>query len=126
MSQQSTSLLDGNPTDTFRYLLNITVNDAFGQLYLNCFDDVGKMIMGVSADELHDLHEKAESMGGEYKQKEDAVFTEALCQTYIFRVRAKPDTYDDQTRIRYQVMGASPLDFAREGQNLADLIKLYN
>ncbi|TGZ83991.1 replication factor-a protein [Ascodesmis nigricans] len=114
------------PHPNYRYIMSVSVNDAFGQLWLSCFDDVGKMIMGVSADELHELHEKGEMEGGEYKLKEDALFTDALCRTYVFRVRAKPDTYDDQIRPRYQVTGAAPLNFAQEAQKLADLIKMYN
>lgn len=38
-----------------RYIMTISVNDAYGQAWLNCFDDVGKMIMGMSADELEDI-----------------------------------------------------------------------
>lgn len=38
-----------------RYVMTISVNDAFSQAWLNCFDDVGRMIMGMSADELEAL-----------------------------------------------------------------------
>ncbi|KAI5278779.1 Replication factor A protein 1, partial [Ascosphaera aggregata] len=35
----------------YRYILLMNVCDHTGQLWLNCFDDVGKLIMGCSADE---------------------------------------------------------------------------
>jgi len=33
----------------------MSVNDAFSQAWVSCFDDVGRMIMGMSADELDAL-----------------------------------------------------------------------
>jgi replication factor A1 len=105
--------------------MTISVNDAFGQAWLSCFDDVGKLIMGKSADELEDLKERSQMEGGEAKDYE-GVFSEALCKTFIFRCRAKQDTYQDQARVRYQVMGAAPLNYAAEAQKLAEQIKLYS
>jgi replication factor A1 len=107
-----------------RYIMTISVNDAFGQAWFSCFDDVGKMIIGMSADELQGLKEKSEN---ELDNKAyEACFTEALCKTFIFRCRAKQDTYNDQVRIRYQVMSAAPMNFAAEANRLAEQIKLYS
>ena len=38
-----------------RYIMTISINDAFSQVWLSCFDNVGKLIMGMSADELEAL-----------------------------------------------------------------------
>ncbi|MCJ1251277.1 Replication factor A protein 1 [Trapelia coarctata] len=107
------------PKPEYRYIMSLNVSDHTGQIWLSCFDDVGRMIMGMSADQLMELKENDE------KASQD-VFQEANCQTFIFKCRAKMDNFQDQQRVRYQVSGASPLNFAAESKKLADIIKLYN
>ncbi|KAK4168919.1 hypothetical protein QBC43DRAFT_375459 [Cladorrhinum sp. PSN259] len=101
----------------YRYIMSINVNDHTGQMWLSCFDDTGRIIMGgKTADELMEL-----------KNTDDPRFSDefeaANCKTLIFRCRAKMDTYADQQRIRYQVMNSSPVDYKQEAFKLADLIK---
>ncbi|KAI5776609.1 hypothetical protein EDC01DRAFT_625059 [Geopyxis carbonaria] len=113
----------------YRYIMNISVNDAFGQLWLSCFDEVGNLIMGKTADQLQELHARSElpdedSMDA--KIAYDATFKDAFCKTYLFKCRAKEDNYNDEKRMRYQVMSASPLNFAAEAAKLAEQIALYN
>ena len=107
------------PKPEYRFILSLNVSDHTGQIWLSCFDDVGRMIMGMSADQLNELKDNDEKAMGE-------VFQEANAQTYVFRCRAKMDNFQDQQRVRYQVSGASPLPFSTESTKLANLIKLYN
>ncbi|RFU27944.1 hypothetical protein B7463_g8394, partial [Scytalidium lignicola] len=103
----------------YRYIMSVNASDHTGQLWLSCFDDVGRMIMGMSADELMDIKENDLA-------KTTEVFDNASCKTLTFRCRAKMDSYQDQQRIRYQVMSASPINYKQEANKLAELIKLYN
>ncbi|MCJ1477888.1 Replication factor A protein 1 [Lambiella insularis] len=107
------------PKPEYRYIMSLNVSDHTGQIWLSCFDDVGRMIMGMSADQLNELKENDEKAAGE-------IFQEANCQTYLFKCRAKMDNFQDQRRVRYQVSGASPLNYTSESAKLADLIKLYH
>lgn len=104
--------------------MTLSCNDAFGQAWLSCFDDVGRMVMGKNADELYELND-TESPSYDNKAYLDA-FAEANCKTYIFKCRAKMDLYQDQQRVRYQVMSASPLNYAAEAAKLVEQIKLYS
>lgn len=104
--------------------MTISCNDAFGQAWLSCFDDVGRMIMGKSADELYELND-TESPSYDNKAYLDT-FATANCKTYIFRCRAKMDVYQDTQRVRYQVMSATPLNYAVEASRLLEQIKLYS
>lgn len=106
------------PQPEYRYIMSLNVSDHTGQIWLSCFDDVGRMIIGKSADQLNELKENDEKAVGE-------IFQEANCQTYLFKCRAKMDNFQDQQRVRYQVSGASPLNYTSESAKLADLIKLY-
>ncbi|MCJ1397895.1 Replication factor A protein 1 [Xylographa trunciseda] len=107
------------PKPEYRYIMSLNVSDHTGQIWLSCFDDVGRMIMGMSADQLNELKDNDEKAAGE-------IFQEANCQTYTFKCRAKMDNFQDQQRVRYQVSGASPLNYSNESAKLASLIKLYN
>ena len=80
-----------HPKPEYRYIMSINVSDHTGQLWLSCFDDVGRLVMGMSADQLMDLRENNEQASTE-------AFQEATCQSWIFKCRAKMDNYQDQQR----------------------------
>ncbi|RKF65438.1 Replication factor A protein 1 [Erysiphe neolycopersici] len=108
-----------HPRPEYRYILSLNVNDHTGQLWLSCFNDVGRMVMGMDANKLIDLREND-------TQAMEKTFETANCKTFIFKIRAKMDNYQDQQRVRYQVIGALPLDFVQEAKKLAEVIKQYN
>jgi len=101
----------------YRYVMSLSVNDHTGQLWLSCFDDTARVVMnGKSADELMELRENNDPRFA-------AEFEAANCRKLVFRVRAKTDTFGDQSRIRYTVMNVYPVDYKSEGHKLADMIK---
>ncbi|ROV98558.1 hypothetical protein VSDG_04280 [Cytospora chrysosperma] len=103
----------------YRYIMSVNVNDHTGQLWLSCFDEVGRIVMGGrSADELMEMRESDEARLAQ-------VFDEANCAKLSFRCRAKMDTFGDTQRVRYQVMTASPINYVTEANKLAELIKAY-
>lgn len=79
------------PKPEYRYIMLINVSDHTGQLWLNCFDEVGRLIMGTTADELV-------NMEAENKYEVSELFQEANCQTWSFRCKAKMDHYGEQQR----------------------------
>ncbi|KAI1748053.1 replication factor-A protein [Xylaria castorea] len=101
-----------------RYIMSVNVNDHTGQLWLSCFDDVGRVVMGMSADELMEIKENDED-------RVPAIFEAANCSKLSFRCRAKMDMYGENQRVRYQVMSASQLDYKSEAAKLADMIKQF-
>ncbi|KAI9740941.1 MAG: Replication factor A protein 1 [Claussenomyces sp. TS43310] len=103
----------------YRYIMQLNVNDHTGQIWLNCFDDVGRLVMGMSADQLMELRENDEPAMS-------LAFEDANCKTMIFKCRAKMESFQDQQRVRYQVVAASPLNYTTEAHKLAELIKLYS
>ncbi|KAI1865898.1 uncharacterized protein JN550_008156 [Neoarthrinium moseri] len=108
-----------HPRPEYRYIMSINVNDHTNQLWLSCFDDVGRIIMGMTADQAMELKENDENALG-------AVFEQANCTKLNFRVRAKMDTYGDTQRVRYQVMSATPIDYQAEALKLSDMINTYH
>lgn len=76
----------------YRYVMSVNVCDHTSQLWLSCFDEVGRSIMGMSADDLMDLRETGD----------DAAVTKAFeaanCKKLAFRCSAKMDTFQDAQR----------------------------
>ena len=81
-----------HPKPEYRYIMSINVSDHTGQIWLSCFDDVGRMIMEMSADDVMKIHEEDE------KSAREAIFQAANCKTFIFKCRAKMDSFQDQQR----------------------------
>ncbi|KAG8623072.1 hypothetical protein KVT40_008048 [Elsinoe batatas] len=109
-----------HPKPDYRYVMQLNVADHTGQLWLSCFDEVGRMVMGVSANDVQAARED-----GDDKKVTD-LFQEANCKALMFRCRAKMDTFQDQQRVRYRVLSATPINYAQEAKKLADVLKQYS
>ncbi|OOF90747.1 hypothetical protein ASPCADRAFT_211662 [Aspergillus carbonarius ITEM 5010] len=107
-----------HPRPEYRYIMHVNVSDHTGQLWLSCFDDVGRLMMGTSANQLMELLQTDEKAAGD-------VFQDANCRTWNFRCRAKIDHFGEQQRIRYQISSARPINYSEEASRLADLIESY-
>lgn len=133
-----------HPRPEYRYIMLVSASDHTGQLYLSCFDDVGRAIMGTSADNLMEIRENDDKADGE-------MFQNANCRTWNFRCRAKIDHFGDQQRyvdsasltvqarmereimlilmtffsVRYQISSAQPINYSDEAQRLTALINSY-
>lgn len=90
------------PQPQHRYIMLMNVSDHTGQLWLSCFDEVGKLVMGVSANELVEAKEENEHAAEEIMQN-------ANCRTWIFRCRAKTEYFGDQQRFVHLAESGSTL-----------------
>ncbi|KAB8266891.1 hypothetical protein BDV30DRAFT_221129 [Aspergillus minisclerotigenes] len=108
-----------HPRPEYRYIMLISVSDHTGQLYLSCFDEVGRYMMGTSADQLMEIRQNDEKAAGD-------IFQDANCRTWNFRCRAKIDNFGDQQRIRYQIVTAKPVNYSEEALRLANMIDSYS
>ncbi|KAK8183602.1 hypothetical protein HDK77DRAFT_475024 [Phyllosticta capitalensis] len=109
-----------HPRPEWRYIMNINVSDHTGQMWLSGFDESGRDIMGMSANELVEMKENDETT-----TRADKTFADATCKTWVFRCRAKLDTFQDQERVRYQVSSTRPVDFKSECASLIETLKKY-
>ncbi|KAG9315620.1 hypothetical protein JVU11DRAFT_3262 [Chiua virens] len=99
-----------------RYTMSMAVSDWSAQLWLQGFNDVGLAVFGKTADELMEIKDRDES---EYA----AVLAQAAGKTYNFSCRARQDTYNDQTRVRYGISKITPVEYYEEAKYLRDLLK---
>ena len=80
-----------HPKPEYRYIMSINASDHTGQLWLSCFDETGRQLLGISADELMEIKETDE------KRLSD-IFSDANCRTWHFKCKAKMDSFQDQQR----------------------------
>ena len=101
-----------NAAPLWRYMLTISILDETNQLWLTLFNEQAEQLLGVNANELTRM-----------KEEEPEIFSKITqsiqMNQYDFRVRAKEDTYNDQTRIRYTAANIHKLNFKSEADYLA-------
>ncbi|OAG35894.1 hypothetical protein AYO21_09895 [Fonsecaea monophora] len=108
-----------HPKPEYRYIMSVNISDHTGQIWVSCFDETGRLVIGMTADELMEIKEVDEKRLAE-------IFSEANCKTWNWKCKAKLDTFQEQQRVRYQVTSAAPLNYVTESQKLIELIKQYN
>lgn len=102
----------------YRYIMLVNVSDHTGQLWLSCFDEVGRLVMGTTANDLMEIRQSDEKAA-------DRIFQDANCQAWNFRCKAKIDHFGDQQRVRYQVFSAKPINYSEEALRLTEVINSY-
>lgn len=102
-----------------RYILSIVASDHTGSTWLSGFNDQGIKIMGnTTADALYEM-----SMADENQFK--ATFQLNNFRPYIFKVRAKAESWQDEMRVKCVIQDLTPLDFKDGSRELLELIKAY-
>jgi len=100
----------------YRYIISMAVSDHTGQAWLQGFHDVGLAVFNMSADDLMDIKNNDAA-------KYTAILSNSSYSTFNFACRAKLDTYQNQSRIRYGISRILPLNYREEAGYLKDLIK---
>lgn len=106
---------DDNVTPVYRYMLSMQMCDFSGASWMSVFDEIGNKMLGMSADELNakDDAEKPKYMDF-IRWKE-----------WNVRVKAKEDQYQDETRVRMNIMHLEPVDYVKESRKLLDAAQKY-
>lgn len=101
-----------HPEPQWRYMLTISVMDETGQIWLSLFNDQAEQLLGIDAGKLTSLKENDPDSFTNITQN-------VQMAEYDFRIRAREDNYNDQSRIRYTVANLHKLNFKAEADYLA-------
>ncbi|KAJ2830657.1 Replication factor A protein 1 [Coemansia furcata] len=107
------------PAPDYRYIFSFNVSDDTGQNWLQCFNEVGELLLGATANEMMELQRVNEVAFGQ--KLADATFKE-----YKFRCKAKSETFNEVSRVRISATNAYPIDYVAETARLSRLIDSYN
>jgi len=99
-----------------RYIMSLAVSDWSGQAWLQGFNDAGLAIFGMPANDLVRIKQENEAQF-------NVIMHNANCATFNLSCKAKQDTYNDQTRVRYGISRIIPLDYHEEACALRDLLR---
>lgn len=112
------STLVGNSANAGRYIVPFGVSDHTGQIWVQAFNEIGEQIFGRPANDLHAMQAYNER---EYKD----LLSSVLFKEATFKCRAKQESYQSETKIRYSVMSMIELDYAEACRELFDMIEVY-
>lgn len=100
------------------YVLQLQIQDHTGLTWVTAFQEGGEQIMGVSAKSLFDL---------KYKQHDDEKFAEifqkARYAKFMFKLKVKQETYNEERRVKSTVVKANKVNYASETRFILDLMQ---
>ncbi|KIV90554.1 hypothetical protein, variant 1 [Exophiala mesophila] len=80
-----------HPKPEYRYIMSVNISDHTGQLWVSCFDETGRQIIGKTADELMEIKEVDD-------KKLADIISDAVCKTWNWKCKAKLDNFQEQQR----------------------------
>jgi len=100
----------------WRMILQLNMADASDNNWATCFQDYAEKILNVTSQELGDALERDE-------ERYNSIFTEATFNTFNFRMRAKQDQYNDETRVKHSIIGVDPINWSQHCSKLINEIE---
>lgn len=105
------------PDFKYRMILSSNISDFTGNQWITSFQESAEVILGVTAEQL-----------GNYKDSEDqekfeSIFKEAAFKPFVFKLRAKMESYQDDVRLKCSSVSAMPMNFKQESKRLIEEIK---
>eukprot|EP00057_Strongylocentrotus_purpuratus_P020704 XP_011675178.1 PREDICTED: replication protein A 70 kDa DNA-binding subunit [Strongylocentrotus purpuratus] len=90
----------------YRLLLSANVADSTDNQWATCFQETAEQLLLKSAQELGSLKDQGEATEKEFNQ----VFQDACFIDYMFRMRIKMETYNEEARLKCTCVSAQPIN----------------
>ncbi|XP_008827013.1 replication protein A 70 kDa DNA-binding subunit isoform X1 [Nannospalax galili] len=104
------------PNFKYRMILSVNIADFQENQWVTCFQESAEAILGQNAAYLGELKEKNE-------QAFEEVFQNANFRSFVFRIRVKLETYNDESRIKATVVDVKKVDYRDYSRRLIMNIK---
>lgn len=102
----------------WRMILSMNLADFTDNQWVTCFQETAEQILGMKADEIGKLRENNEPAF-------DNLFSEATFKSFIFRLRSKMETFNDENRLKTVCIQASPIGCKEYNQKLINDIEAW-
>jgi len=96
----------------WRLMLQASVVDSTGEMWITCFQDTAEVVLGRKSDELGRLKQMDD------QREFDELFAECMYKTVVMKVRAKMETFNDETRLKTICVQATPVNYKEYSQRL--------
>jgi len=100
----------------WRLMLSVNLADATEQCWVTCFQEVAETLLGASAQQIGQM--KDDDSDGFQKIFDDATF-----KWYVFRLRSKMDSYNDEQRLKTTVFEVRDINYKDYNERLLKEIK---
>ena len=97
----------------------MTLADSTGSRMITLFNDQAQEVLGASADDLYNMKESGD------EEKVAKIYKEAVFGSYLWTLKVKQETYNDENRIKVVGQSMSRYDFAEESKQLIAGINAY-
>jgi replication factor A1 len=95
-------------------MLSVNIADATSQSWVTCFQESAEAILGRSAQELGTLREQS-------PERFEAALNVATFGTFMWKCRAKAETYMDESRVKVSAVEVVPVNAVAEAKFLVRL-----
>jgi replication factor A1 len=106
------------PEFKWRMMLNINIADFSDHTFATCFQETGEQLLGITSEELGKMYEQRNE-----SEEYDQVFLKATFKEFIFKLRTKMETYNDEARSKTQVVTLTPVDHTEYCKRLVSEIQ---
>ncbi|KAM8818268.1 replication protein A 70 kDa DNA-binding subunit isoform 2-T2 [Rhynchonycteris naso] len=104
------------PNFKYRMILSVNIADFQENQWVTCFQESAEAILGQSTAYIGELKEKNE-------QAFEEIFQNANFRSFVFKIRVKLETYNDESRIKATVMDVKPVDYREYSRRLITNIR---
>jgi replication factor A1 len=99
------------PNFKWRMILSVNLADFSDNHWVTCFQETAEQILGKKADEIGQLKDSDETAF-------DHLFAEANFKSFVFRLRSKMETFNDENRLKTVCVQASAVGCREYNQKL--------
>nr|CAD7409853.1 unnamed protein product [Timema poppensis] len=104
------------PNFKYRLLLSMCLGDWTSNQWVTCFQEVAEEILGVTAQEVGTAENTDQNMYNSF-------FKNATFKSFIFKLRAKMEFYNDERRLKVTIVQVKPINFKEYNITLMENIK---
>lgn len=102
---------------TARWMGQFSIADQSGTQYISAFDAETEQILGAKANEIAALWERKDCDAAAATRIEE-IFRRPQYTRWRMRLRSKKEVWNDEERIKVNLVDAKPLDLEREGRRM--------
>lgn len=99
------------PNYKWRLLVSANLSDFSDSQWVTCFGKEAEQLLGATAEELGSLFERND-------QRFEDIVNDAAFKQFVFRLRVKTETYNEETRLKTSVVALSPINYTEYTQKL--------
>mmetsp|Transcript_129374 Transcript_129374/g.235108 ORF Transcript_129374/g.235108 Transcript_129374/m.235108 type:complete len:662 (-) Transcript_129374:142-2127(-) len=107
-----------------RYVLRLELADAtFGRFYTTAFDDEAQLLMGMPAQDLANMYDRAEQGDNEMYIRIEAAFKRPQFQRFAVTLRSRTEEYEGKLSCKTVITELTPMRFSDQAKEMLAEVK---